>query len=62
MRPKLPRSTPAPTMHDSVVDQFVTTLGARWPQRTSRADLNWRFAVVNSPEVNAFASREDSST
>jgi predicted Zn-dependent protease len=44
-----------PLVHDSVIDQFVTALGRSMASRTSRADLNWRFAVVNSPEVNAFA-------
>jgi hypothetical protein len=37
------------------VDRFITELGRSMASRTSRADLDWRFAVVNSPEVNAFA-------
>jgi predicted Zn-dependent protease len=44
-----------PLVHDSVINQFVTTLGRSMASRTSRADLDWRFAVVNSPEINAFA-------
>ena len=44
-----------PIVHDSVVDKFVTELGRSMASRTSRADLDWQFAVVNSPEVNAFA-------
>src|SRR6476660_5552144 len=44
-----------PIVHDSVVDKFVTDLGRSMASRTSRADLDWQFEVVNSPEVNAFA-------
>ena len=44
-----------PLIRDSAVDQFVTTLGRSMASRTSRADLDWHFSVVNSPEVNAFA-------
>ena len=44
-----------PLIHDSVVVGFIATLGQSMAARTSRGDLNWHFAVVNSPEVNAFA-------
>ena len=44
-----------PLIHDTVVTQYVASLGQSMASRTSRADLSWRFAVVNSPEVNAFA-------
>jgi predicted Zn-dependent protease len=44
-----------PLIRDSVIDQFVTNLGKSMASRTSRADLDWHFSVVNSPEVNAFA-------
>jgi len=44
-----------PIVHDSVVDRFVTELGRSMASKTSRADLDWRFEVVNSPDVNAFA-------
>jgi len=44
-----------PIVHDTAVDRFVTELGRSMASRTSRADLDWRFAVVNSSEVNAFA-------
>lgn len=44
-----------PIVHDSVIAQYINTLGRSMASRTSRADLDWRFAVVNSPEVNAFA-------
>jgi beta-barrel assembly-enhancing protease len=44
-----------PLVHDSLVEQYINTLGRSMASRTSRADLDWHFAVVNSPEVNAFA-------
>ena len=44
-----------PIIHDSLVDRFVTAIGQSMASKTSRADLEWHFAVVNSPEVNAFA-------
>ena len=44
-----------PVIHDSVVDPFITQLGHSMASHTSRADLDWHFTVVNSPEVNAFA-------
>jgi predicted Zn-dependent protease len=44
-----------PLIHDSVVVNYISTLGKSMATHTSRADLDWHFAVVNSPEVNAFA-------
>jgi predicted Zn-dependent protease len=44
-----------PILHDTVATQFVAALGHSLASHTSRADLDWHFAVVNSPEVNAFA-------
>ncbi len=44
-----------PIVHDTAVDRFVTALGKSMASRTSRADLAWHFAVVNTDEVNAFA-------
>ena len=44
-----------PLIHDTTVVQFVTALGQSMASRTSRANLDWHFSVVNSPEVNAFA-------
>lgn len=44
-----------PLIHDSVIEGFVAALGKSMASRTSRADLDWHFKVVNSPEVNAFA-------
>jgi len=44
-----------PLIRDTVITRFVTALGQSMASRTSRADLDWHFSVVNSPEVNAFA-------
>ena len=44
-----------PLLGDSAIDSFVAALGHSMASKTSRADLNWHFKVVNSPEVNAFA-------
>jgi len=44
-----------PLVRDTVIEQFVTALGKSMAKNTSRADLDWHFSVVNSPEVNAFA-------
>jgi predicted Zn-dependent protease len=44
-----------PLIRDTAIVGFVTALGQSMASRTSRADLDWHFSVVNSPEVNAFA-------
>lgn len=44
-----------PLIKDSVIEGFVAQLGRSMASKTSRADLDWHFKVVNSPEVNAFA-------
>ena len=44
-----------PLIHDSAVTAYVTALGKSMASRTTRADLEWRFAVVDSRQVNAFA-------
>ena len=44
-----------PLIHDTLITQYVATLGRSMAKLTSRGDLDWRFAVVNSSEVNAFA-------
>lgn len=40
---------------DSFVTAYVQALGTRLANRTSRPDLPWRFSVVDTKEVNAFA-------
>jgi predicted Zn-dependent protease len=44
-----------PILRDSAVTAFVAKLGQSIASRTSRADLDWRFAVVNTDDVNAFS-------
>jgi predicted Zn-dependent protease len=44
-----------PILRDSATTEFVATLGRTIASRTSRADLDWHFAVVNSTDLNAFS-------
>ena len=44
-----------PMVQDAVINNYVNALGNRIASRTSRADLNWQFQVVNSDMINAFA-------
>jgi predicted Zn-dependent protease len=44
-----------PLVRDPAINAYVAELGGRIARRTSRADLAWHFAVVDAPEVNAFA-------
>jgi beta-barrel assembly-enhancing protease len=44
-----------PIVRDPVVADYVQRLGTEIARRTARADLDWRFFVVNSLDVNAFA-------
>jgi predicted Zn-dependent protease len=44
-----------PMLRDAMVDGYVNSLGQSIASRTSRADLQWQFAVVNTDVINAFA-------
>ena len=44
-----------PMVQDAIIQNYVNSLGQRIASRTSRSDLDWRFRVVNSSVVNAFA-------
>jgi predicted Zn-dependent protease len=44
-----------PLVRDPVVNEYVQQLGLSIARTTARADLDWRFFVVDSREVNAFA-------
>ena len=44
-----------PIIRDADVADYVQQLGTAIARTTSRADLDWRFFVVDSKEVNAFA-------
>jgi len=48
-------SAQLPMVQDAQIQNYVNTLGQRIASRTSRADLQWQFQVVNSDVVNAFA-------
>ena len=48
-------STQLPMLGDAVVNNYVNQLGNRIAKLTSRGDLDWHFAVVNTDVVNAFA-------
>ncbi|MEO7217867.1 MAG: M48 family metallopeptidase [Gemmatimonadaceae bacterium] len=48
-------STQLPMLGDAVVNNYVNQLGNRIAKLTSRGDLDWHFAVVNTNVVNAFA-------
>jgi len=44
-----------PMLRDPQIDGYVNSLGRSIASRTSRADLDWHFAVVNTDVINAFA-------
>ena len=44
-----------PLISDPEITGYVSALGQRIASHTSRSNLDWRFFVVNSREVNAFA-------
>ena len=44
-----------PMLQDATVNAYVNSLGNQLARTTSRADLDWHFAVVNTDVINAFA-------
>jgi predicted Zn-dependent protease len=44
-----------PILNDAAITDYVSSLGKSIASKTSRADLDWHFAVVNTDVVNAFA-------
>ena len=44
-----------PLVQDPLINQYVSSLGNQIASKTSRADLQWQFYVVNTDVVNAFA-------
>lgn len=44
-----------PMLDDAQITGYVDSLGKAIAAKTSRADLKWQFAVVNTDVVNAFA-------
>ena len=44
-----------PPVDNAVLQDYVDEVGQRLAQNSHRPNLKWRFTVVDSPEVNAFA-------
>ena len=44
-----------PIVSDPVISGYIQSLGESIARKTSRADLDWHFYVVNTKQVNAFA-------
>lgn len=44
-----------PIVTDPAVSAYIQELGSQIARTTSRADLDWQFYVINTPQVNAFA-------
>ena len=44
-----------PMLNDATINAYVNSLGRNLASTTSRSDLNWQFAVVNTDVINAFA-------
>jgi predicted Zn-dependent protease len=44
-----------PMLNDATINAYVNSLGNALARTTSRADLDWHFAVVNTNVINAFA-------
>ena len=48
-------SAQLPMLQDATINAYVNSLGNQLARTTSRADLDWHFAVVNTDVINAFA-------
>lgn len=44
-----------PLIQDATINNYINSLGQSIARTTSRSDLAWHFAVVNTDVVNAFA-------
>jgi beta-barrel assembly-enhancing protease len=44
-----------PIVRDAAASAYIQNLGEAIAKRTSRADLDWHFYIVNTKQVNAFA-------
>ena len=44
-----------PLVQDPYITSYINELGDTIASHTSRADLDWKFFVVNSDQINAFA-------
>jgi predicted Zn-dependent protease len=48
-------SAQLPMLQDPTINAYVNSLGSQLARTTSRADLDWHFAIVNTDVINAFA-------
>ena len=48
-------SAQLPLVQDATINSYVNSLGRTIANTTSRNDLRWQFAVVNTEQINAFA-------
>lgn len=46
----------APLVNDAKLQQYVNKVGRYVAAQSGRPDINWTFAVIESPSVNAFAA------
>src|SRR5688500_16754879 len=46
----------APLIQDRALQSYANRVGRSIAAQSSRADLPWRFGVIDSPGINAFAS------
>lgn len=46
----------APLYKNAEVERYVNRVGMWVAMQTERKDINWRFGVLDSPKVNAFAA------
>ena len=44
-----------PLVNDAIASNYVQALGASIARTTTRQDLDWRFRIVDSRQINAFA-------
>ena len=44
-----------PLVQDAEVNRYINVLGDSLARVTPRADLDWHFYIVDSPDINAFA-------
>lgn len=46
----------APLVKDDTLQQYVNTVGRWVAQQSGRPDLSWKFGVIESEDINAFAA------
>ena len=45
----------APLVHDEAKERYVNKVGRWLALHSERPDLNWKFGILDSPNINAFA-------